>query len=162
MENSLRNFVLYNVWANVRITDSIPDEVADMELISSFSTIRKTLYHFWDAQEIWLTRLRGDQITDWPSKHFAGTFKDALHQFKDSSQQLAEFAQSLDDAFFSTPITYTNTQGQSFVNTPEEILMHVCNHATYHRGQLVTMLRNACVTTIPSTDMIAYFRELRK
>jgi uncharacterized damage-inducible protein DinB len=36
--------------------------------------------------------------------------------------------------------------------------MHVFNHGTYHRGQLVTMLRQVGVTEIPQTDYIAFVR----
>jgi uncharacterized damage-inducible protein DinB len=162
MELSLKHFLAYNAWANTRIAENIPSEAADVELISSFTTIRKTVFHMWDAQQIWLTRLKGERITDWPSKAFSGSFSEALELFVASSQQLAAFASAQDDAFFPSLLTYTNTQGKAFVNSHEEILMHVCNHTTYHRGQLVTMLRNAGVTTIPSTDMITYFRELRK
>lgn len=147
MEVSLNHFLKYNLWANARIAALIPDEVSDLELISSFSTIRKTLYHIWDAQEVWLNRLNGVPANQWPSEHFNGTLSEAKELFIQSSQKMIEFILAKDDSFFIDSLTYTNMKGIAFTNTHEEILMHVCNHATLHRGQIITMLRNAGVTS---------------
>ena len=54
---------------------------------------------------------------------------------------------------------YKDTRGNSHTNTHWEMIMHCMNHSTYHRGQIVTILREGGVTTIPSTDLIAYLRE---
>jgi uncharacterized damage-inducible protein DinB len=159
MEISLNHFLKYNLWANTRLAALIPDEAADVELISSFPTIRKTLYHMWDAQEVWLNRLNGAPVNHWPSENFNGTFNEAKELFIQSSQKMIEFILAKDDSFFKVSLAYTNMKGITYTNTHEEILMHVCNHATLHRGQIITMLRNAGVTSLQSTDMITYFRE---
>ncbi|MCW3088046.1 MAG: hypothetical protein JWQ78_1432, partial [Sediminibacterium sp.] len=40
----------------------------------------------------------------------------------------------------------------------KEILLHLFNHGTYHRGQLVTLLRQVGVEEIPRTDYIEFSR----
>ena len=57
---------------------------------------------------------------------------------------------------------YTNLRGEPFDDTYEETLFHVVNHGTYHRGQLIMMLREAGVTSLPGTDLIHYLRRQRK
>jgi len=42
------------------------------------------------------------------------------------------------------------------------MIMHCMNHSTYHRGQIITLLRELGATEIPGTDMIAYIREIKK
>jgi uncharacterized damage-inducible protein DinB len=42
-----------------------------------------------------------------------------------------------------------------------QMVAHVVNHATYHRGQVTTMLRQLGAAPAQSTDMITYFRELK-
>jgi uncharacterized damage-inducible protein DinB len=40
-----------------------------------------------------------------------------------------------------------------------QTFQHLVNHGTYHRGQVVTMLRQLGAGTPPSTDLIAFYRE---
>jgi uncharacterized damage-inducible protein DinB len=54
-------------------------------------------------------------------------------------------------------IKYTNSKGQNFTNTTEEIFFHIINHSTYHRGQLVSQLKIEGVEPIV-TDYIFYKR----
>jgi len=58
----LSNLASYNLWATVRLCDflkTIPEEELDKEFVSSFPSLRKTLYHAWGAQQIWLMRIKG-------------------------------------------------------------------------------------------------------
>ncbi len=55
-------------------------------------------------------------------------------------------------------ITYKNMKGDTFTAPYWELLQHLYNHATFHRGQVVTILRQLGVTTIPSTDFVTYTR----
>ena len=64
----LINYVKYNLWANQKICDflkTLSDEEVNKEIMSSFSSLQKTLIHVWDAQVIWLTRLQSEPIADW-------------------------------------------------------------------------------------------------
>ncbi len=54
-------------------------------------------------------------------------------------------------------INYTNSKDQNFTNTAEEILFHIINHSTYHRGQLINLLKNKGLEPIV-TDYIFYKR----
>ena len=55
------------------------------------------------------------------------------------------------------PVNYTNSKGESFTNTAGDILFHLINHSTYHRGQLVSQLKVEGVEPI-GTDYIFYKR----
>ncbi len=55
-------------------------------------------------------------------------------------------------------ISYRGVDGQVFAHTLADLIRHVVNHSTYHRGQLVTMLRQLGHTP-PSTDFTRYLRE---
>lgn len=58
---------------------------------------------------------------------------------------------------FSEKIAYTNSSGQNYTNTVQEILFHLINHSTYHRGQIISLLKNNGVEPI-TTDYIFYKR----
>ena len=52
-------------------------------------------------------------------------------------------------------------KGEPFTDSVEDTLFHVVNHSTYHRGQIITMLREAGETKVVSTDLIHYLRSLK-
>lgn len=54
-------------------------------------------------------------------------------------------------------INYTNSKGQNFTNTVSEIFFHIINHSTYHRGQLISLLKTKEMEPIV-TDYIFYKR----
>jgi uncharacterized damage-inducible protein DinB len=55
-------------------------------------------------------------------------------------------------------ITYRAMNGSPYANPLGELLRHVVNHGTYHRGQVATLLRQLGVKP-PQTDLILYYRE---
>ncbi len=162
MKKYFLSLVSYNAWANQKlaaiISDTGEDAVQQLQK-SSFSTIRETAFHIWDAEGIWLKRLKGASLNEWPSKNFTGTTKEGLQLLVDGSRDYLDYLEALDEKEFSSVINYTNIKGVAFQNTIEEILAHVMNHSTFHRGQLVTMLRGAGCTNLKSTDMITFYRE---
>lgn len=163
--HSINEHLAYNLWANERVAHLLmaqDDAVLQAEQKSSFASISKTLLHIWDAEVIWLTRLKGGSITDWPSRNFSGTKAEMLREFIRNSTELMAFVTEKGPAFQQQTIAYKNMKGDVFENSVEEILFHLVNHGTYHRGQITTLLHGAGVTQMVSTDLIAWFREQRK
>ena len=58
----------------------------------------------------------------------------------------------------NSPIHYRNTKGKEFSNSVDDILYHIINHSTYHRGQLMSELKSQGVMPI-STDFIFFKRK---
>jgi uncharacterized damage-inducible protein DinB len=159
---TIQKHLQFNVWANAKIVEilsKLDENFFDTEVISSFPSIRKTLHHVWDAEQIWFTRLKGGEATTWPSASFKGGKNELLAGFLDNSRKLEEFIADKDRKFLDGIITYKNTKGIEYSNAVEDILFHLVNHASFHRGQLITMLRQLGVEKFPSQDLIAYMRE---
>ena len=154
--------VRYNAWANDRFIDllrRLDDATPDLEIASSFPSIRKTVLHIWGAEDVWLQRLQQVPKPVWKSAAFTGSNHDLCDNWQASSAAYIPFvAAAADDAFFRQVIRVVNTKGVHYDDEIGAILQHVANHATYHRGQLVTMLRQAGITEIPQTDLIAFTR----
>ena len=95
-----------------------------------------------------------------PSVNFDPSLKDACNGWLHQSMQWETLIKS--DAFneevINSELTYKNSRGEQFNQPVSEILLHVFNHGTYHRGQLVTMLRALGVTNLPATDFIVWSR----
>jgi uncharacterized damage-inducible protein DinB len=112
----------------------------------------------WDAEVIWLKRMAGETLSDWPSKNFRGTHQELISNVVQSSKNLKAFVDSKGSDFPTSRIRYKNLKGEWFEDEISGILYHVVNHGTYHRGQITTMLRSLKVETILSTDIIIYIR----
>jgi len=154
----------FNVWANKRICDfiaaNLTSEQIEKVLVSSFPSVRKTINHICDAEAIWLERLRGNLMNDW-SEHRGESFNEELTAFLEKSIALLEFLKAKNEAFISGNISYVHRSGIHYNEPASEILTHIINHSTFHRGQLIMMFRQLGFTEgIPKTDFIAYAREI--
>ena len=161
---TIQKHLQYNAWAHGKMVETLSnlaEKLFDAEIISSFPSIRKTLFHIWDAEQIWLTRLQGGTASGWPSANFKGDTKALLQGYVTTSNQLAQFVADKEPEYFEQLLHYKNTKGIEFSNPIEDILFHVVNHGSYHRGQLTTMLRQLGIDKIAPQDLIAYVRLLQ-
>jgi uncharacterized damage-inducible protein DinB len=153
----------YNHWANRLlfglINSKADDQLLDREIKSSFPSLRKTVYHIWDAESIWLKRMNGDSPRTWPSRDFTGTFGEALDMIYENEQAIISFVESCSFGKLNESFDYTAIDGKAYTNAYWEAIQHCMNHNAYHRGQLVTMMRQSGIEELPSTDFIAYCRK---
>jgi uncharacterized damage-inducible protein DinB len=159
--NHLKDLCRYNVWANEKIAGFIAEAGEERCLMvqkSSYGTIRETLIHIWGAQYMWLERLQGRSPDNWPGKNFAGNCIQITDAITANSRQWEAMAESLLPEMAAARISYRNLSGAEFHNTAGQIMAHVMNHGTFHRGQIVTMLRGAGFNDLKQTDLIAFYR----
>jgi uncharacterized damage-inducible protein DinB len=162
MKQILLTYAEYNYWANERICNAVSivtDELLDKDMKSSFPSIRKTLMHMWGAEYIWLKRVHNESPDVWPAETFKGSTNEMCAELLKTSQQIAGFVSSVDDEKLSALCRYKNMSGVEFESTYFNMLFHCMNHSTFHRGQIITMLREAGFSNLPSTDLIIYLRE---
>jgi uncharacterized damage-inducible protein DinB len=82
-----------------------------------------------------------------------------LRSFADSlEQQRQEFLRSLTENTLHAPLRYNGSDGKEFSMPLAQLLQHVVNHGTYHRGQVTTLLRQVGAETV-SLDMVFFYRE---
>lgn len=156
-----KDFARYNAWANDQILNWLfaqPEELLERETPSSFPTLRLTLLHIWDAQDIWMRRLQGREATNFPSAQFKGSLQEIKTGLQANSAQFSDMIQQCPDPFFSGHIRYKNSKGTEFSTANAEVILHCMQHGTYHRGQIVTMARSLGITDPPQTDYIAFVR----
>ncbi|HMP92384.1 MAG TPA: DinB family protein [Phnomibacter sp.] len=158
----LQQLAAYNVWANHRLVfymQELPQEHWYAHVASSFSSLYKTLLHVWDAESIWWQRMRMHETIVLPSASFEPSFKDACNGLLHQNMEWEAFIKNtLDEPAIASNLLYKNLKGTSFSQPVYEVLLHLFNHGTYHRGQLVTMLRSLGCTNIPQTDFIVFSR----
>lgn len=161
MKELLKDYTKFNIWANERICRVLEPigEILDKEIKSSFPSIRKTIYHIWDTETIWIKRLNGKSLKEGMSTTFSGSFLEFQNEFLGGSGKFFMYVINKEKRDLEKELTYKSIKGVQYTNKIYHIIQHVVNHSTFHRGQIITMLRTAGITKLPSTDFIAFARE---
>jgi uncharacterized damage-inducible protein DinB len=158
--DTIRQYVAYNRWANTKIIGflkGINEDDFNKNMGNSFPSIRDTILHIYGAEKIWLGRLEGKPQTPFPHFDPLPYKEDCLSFWQDSSKAFEDFIASRDDAFFLKGIRY-GRQEKEEETVAWWITQHCINHSSFHRGQIITMLRQLGYDTIPMTDFIKYQR----
>ena len=87
-----------------------------------------------------------------------GSKNELIETWKEISAGYQKFIAAMSEDQFQQILNYKNSKGIEFNQPIYQLLAHVFNHATYHRGQVVTMLRQVGYTDVSSTDMTTFFR----
>ena len=162
MKQLLLQYSAYNVWANKLITDKIStlsEEIIVKEMTSSFGSIFKTVSHLMDVESIWWQRLKLQEHVLWPGKNFTGNFAQLSTELLRLSTQWDDWVSDAKDSQIDHVFGYQNSKKEFFKRPVYEMLLHLFNHQTFHRGQIVTMLRQNGIEKIPPTDFIVYSRK---
>lgn len=161
MIDEIRELYAYNRWANRRLLDAasrLSPEAFTRDLGSSFPSVGDTLAHIVAAEWVWLERWRGRSPTGPPDAWDLSTPGTLRAAWEEVDRNRQAFLVELTEAASGREIAYRTTSGQPFEQPLGQMLRHVVNHSSYHRGQVVTMLRQLGAEP-PPTDLILFYRE---
>jgi uncharacterized damage-inducible protein DinB len=157
----LRTMLDYHYWARDRLLDALealtPDQLR-RDLGSSFKSIHETMVHTYAAEWAWYSRWNGnsptallpaDQFPDLAAIRWSWTELEA---------KMRTFLDQVGDEGIGRVFDYKLLSGQAGSTPFWQMLQHVVNHASYHRGQVTTMLRQLGAAPAKPMDMIAYYR----
>lgn len=161
MKELLKQYAAYNIWATKQLVDRInklPEEKIVLEVASSFPSLYKTVQHMWLAEDIWWQRLKLVENPVAQSDSFTGSFAELYAQLYKQSLQWKEWVDAAGDNHLNFVFAYIHDKAEQKMAV-HDMLLHLFNHATFHRGQLVTILRQLGEDKIPQTDYVAYCRQ---
>ena len=162
MKDLLSQLAAYNIWANQKLLDImlvLPGDKQKQEISSSFKSLHATLFHMWDAESIWWQRMKLHERIIRPSDNFNSSMKDIANGLLQQNQQWQEWVNTATEPMLDHVFQYYSQKKESFKQPIFQMLLHVFNHGTYHRGQLVNMLRQLGIEKIPQTDFIVWSRK---
>ena len=165
MKELLKQYAAYNIWATQKITDiilSLPVEKQLAEVPSSYSSLYKTVYHMLDAESIWWQRMKLQERITRPSENSNANTEDVVKNLLLQSKWWEEWISNASDLSIEHVFQYQTQKAEQYKQPIWQMLLHVFNHATYHRGQLINMLRQLGVEKLPSTDFIIWARGNKK
>lgn len=159
--DDLRLLIDYNYWARDRVLDAIATITLEQfirPMGNSFGSVRDTVAHICGAERIWITRLKGEN----PGFQNPDRLPDidaARKEWAELEGEMREQLARLGPEAIERTIEYQDLRGNDQSDALWQVLQHVVNHGTYHRGQITTMLRQLDVAPPKSMDLIAFYRE---
>lgn len=162
MKKLLLQYASYNVWANQKLVDCIDnltDEQIKRKINSSFKSIYATLIHLWDAESIWWQRVKLQEQINVPGSHFNGSVLELGNNLLRQSKQWKEWVDIATEAALEHEFIYRNSKKEQFKQPLYDTLLHLFNHQSYHRGQLITMFHQVGLQNIPNTDFVTFCRK---
>jgi uncharacterized damage-inducible protein DinB len=159
---AFRHFYNYHFAENRKILEHVSAltfEQFIQKVDYSRGSIREQVVHLIDAEDVWVSELRGVQPSEPLPEITEVDDRDAIRSLWDAVEQntRAYLANLRDDQLFSKPITDPEEDKDLIV---WHVLLHVVNHATDHRAQLLRALHDLGVDT-KSQDYIFYVYENR-
>jgi uncharacterized damage-inducible protein DinB len=159
---NFRQLAAYNHWANMRLYGAaleLPDEHYRQSTGVFFRSLHGTLNHLLLTDRIWLKRLDG--TGEHPDRLDAILFEDRHELLRAriaEDARLSDFIASRSEADLTQPVEYKTTSGKPYSQNLQDILLHLFNHETHHRGQA-----HACVSIVtgsepPTLDLLAFQR----
>ncbi|MCL6571174.1 MAG: DinB family protein [Bacillus sp. (in: Bacteria)] len=166
MKNSVLRLYGYHVWANKRVfthLKELPNEVYRQEVKSVFSSLEQVVAHLFQTDVVWLGAMsdKGFEEILQEVGQYSGAMKN--YQLDEMEREYLKFSQQYIDFLSSQE----NLDANQTLNHPKfgkletrlsELVQHVVNHGTYHRGNITAMLRQLGYPG-PSTDFIFYLYE---
>jgi uncharacterized damage-inducible protein DinB len=157
----LKTLVDYHYWARDRMFEALEpltSEQFNRDLGSSFKSLRETVVHIYAAEWAWQSRWDGHS----PAGLVTGEPLDDLGAIRRAwtshEAKVRAFVDGLGAAGVARVFEYKLLSQQPGSSPFWQMLQHVVNHASYHRGQVTTMLRQVGAAPAKSMDMIAFYR----
>lgn len=151
----IQQYTAFNQWANQKIVQRVQQEAEElwyMEATSSFATIDFTLQHILRTERFWTAFIRKEDTSnfDWSVKDYMGL------QIQQELLEQSDLLRVTSEGYTEAELTELLELKQPWANNTRsrwEYILHVVNHSTFHRGQIITQLRCLGIQdNLPATD----------
>lgn len=145
----------YSGWASRKLLDAalaLPEDHQHREFNISHKSLMGTLEHIFFADRIWFSRVVDPKVLKSEDPWVV--------QWPEIQRRWENWAAALTHQDLKRIIDYKDLKGNPHSTPLWQIPLHVVNHATLHRGQAMSLLRQLGVAP-PPTDLIFYYREFK-
>ena len=162
--SELRFLHAYNAWANNRLFDALEAMSADQyrqDMKASHGSIHNTLVHMVGAEKIWLERWKGLPTEPFLKSDDVASLSGLKSLWEEIGHDTAQWLGGMNDKKLQETFAMKTLKGETFTHQYWQAFQHLINHSTFHRGQVITMMRQLGVKP-PATDLIIFYRETAK
>jgi uncharacterized damage-inducible protein DinB len=156
--DQLRSLIAYNRWANTRVLEAaaaLDAEERERDLRASFCSLAGTLIHMLWGEHSWLGFWQEGADMPPPGPEDYPDFASLRSAWSDHEEVYEAYLRGLTQADLDGPRTLNTVTYRL-----GELVQHALNHSTFHRGQVVLLLRQLGHVP-PSTDYDEFLWETR-
>jgi uncharacterized damage-inducible protein DinB len=153
----------YSAWATRQLLaacSGVEPQQLECELGSSHSSILGTFRHIYDGERVWLDRLNDDgewRLPPGPAPEYSFAF--LIEAWPKLWKGYRECLERASESDFSHEFV-TLLPNDTFLRGPRwQIVLHVVNHSSLHRGQIISMLRSVGARPA-NADLMSYYLTL--
>jgi uncharacterized damage-inducible protein DinB len=150
----------YSAWATRRVLEAcshLTKEQLESSLGASHSSILGTFRHIYDGERVWLVRLgegSDGRLPAGPAPNLS--FESLIQSWPGLWEGYHKWLETVTEADLNGEVSTILPDGLLFRVPRWQIVLHAINHSSFHRGQIITMLRGFGQTP-PNTDLTAYY-----
>jgi uncharacterized damage-inducible protein DinB len=163
--NEIRTMYGYSYWAFDKVWECVlqlSDEQFTEELDYSRGSIRNQVMHMMSATRRWIIRLNGGEMVPHLALEDFSTRAATKAKWDELRVEVLDYVNNLSEADLDGVVHWQlPDRGMDAENTRWEILLHVANHATDHRAQILAMLNQHFGIQTPEQDMLFYLLEAK-
>ncbi len=152
----------YTYWANQRyfaVAEGLLAEQLHQMQGHGWGDVHGTLVHMMSSEWVWLQRWHGTSPNGHLDKADFPSLASLKKRWSEVETEMRAFIEGQDEEGLQSEITYSNFKGETFHVPLWQMLAHIVNHETHHRGELAAMYALMGVTH-PEEEMIQYFLNL--
>jgi uncharacterized damage-inducible protein DinB len=159
--NSVQTLTRYKAWADqvfLSVVTGLPESELAAPRPIIFGSLIRTLNHSYSMDYVWQSHLIGKPhglTTRNPVDH--PSIQDLVALQRQMDAWYVDYADSLSHIQLVEMVEFEFIGGGMGVMSREDILLHVVNHTTYHRGHVADMLYHLNVFP-PATDLPVFLR----
>lgn len=151
----IKNQLQFNTWANQAIITWMRSQEIELlykDIPSSFKSLAATLEHMLRVQKFWHQFILQHDITKFVWEPINGNIIESMHEMEDQSMQMQIDLSKFSESELSEPLKL-QMPWASGTSLRYEYILHVINHSTFHRGQIISMSRILGGDNLPATDL---------
>ena len=152
----------YTLWATSKLLDAagrLTAEELTRDMQVSHTSLLGTLQHIFYADRIWLSRLEGRTLGSFMDPAPGPDVAALKEHWPVVIRGLRDFVEYAPEALLEEPLRFRRLNGDEQSVTHWKVLLHIVNHATLHRGQVMAMLRQLGHVP-PGTDYLFFHLQL--
>jgi uncharacterized damage-inducible protein DinB len=140
--------------------EQVPQDSLVRDLGNSFQSLFGTLNHVYLAELVWLRRVTDEPNALIGNQPVPPDLSALAEAWPGLHRKWIDWSHSFTSEDWARPLVYSNQPGAESRVPFWQIVMHVTNHGSYHRGQVATLLRQSGIKP-PGTDLITYYKSLQ-
>ncbi|MFV2015789.1 MAG: DinB family protein [Candidatus Heimdallarchaeota archaeon] len=158
---SKKNFIIqmfkYNKWANSRyrgVLRNVP--IDNLQIATEYGQLLDRIVHIFASYEMWYKRLQDQSPNAVIKSSYFSNWVELESKWIEMDDLLIDYVKTISEELLTETVRYVSLDGKEFTRKREDILFHLVQHPSYHRGQLSSYFKHSELPNFPATDVVIY------